>query len=78
MFEWFNNVFTWFKDIADSLLAFFIGLVNGLINIVKAIPQLVSFLYQSFGYLPSVLIAFAALTITISTVYLIVGRETGG
>lgn len=78
MLETLSNFFNWVVEIVGTLFDFLMSIISGLYNIIKSIPLVVTMLTGSIGYLPSTLAAFATITITISVVYLIVGRQTGG
>lgn len=78
MLETLSNFFSWIIDTVSTLFDFLMSIISGLFNIIKSIPLVVTMLTGSIGYLPSTLAAFATITITISVVYLIVGRQTGG
>lgn len=78
MLETISNFFNWFVDLFQTIADFIVNTILGLGNIIKSIPMVISMLTQSIGYLPSTIAAFATITITISVVYLLVGRETGG
>lgn len=49
-------------------------LVVGLVQLFTMIPSAFAMLTYSIGYLPSMLLAFAAVAITISIVFMILGR----
>lgn len=70
MINFFNGVFSFFQTILDMVTY----LVTGLVQIFAMIPQAVHMLTYSIGFLPSMLLAFAAVAITLSIVFLIVGR----
>lgn len=53
----------------------FLGfLVTGLVQLFAMIPSAFTMINYSLGFLPTVLLAFASVAITISIVYLIIGR----
>lgn len=58
----------------ETLLDFVGFLISGLAELLLMIPSAFSMLTYSIGFLPSVLLAFAAVAITISIVFLIVNR----
>lgn len=58
----------------ETLLDFVGFLISGLAELLLMIPSAFSMLTYSIGFLPSVLLAFAAIAITISIVFLIVNR----
>lgn len=61
-------------DFFGTLLKFVEYLVTGLVQLITMIPSAFAMLTYSIGYLPSVLLAFAAVAITLSIVFLILGR----
>lgn len=61
-------------DFFGTLLNFVEYLVTGLVQLITMIPSAFTMLTYSIGYLPSVLLAFAAVAITLSIVFLILGR----
>lgn len=61
-------------DFFGTILDFVEYLVTGLVQLFALIPSAFVMLTYSIGYLPSVLLAFAAVAITLSIVFLILGR----
>ena len=61
-----------------TLIDIVVNFIQQLITFVMLIPVGVNMLVTSVGYLPSILIVFATLSITISVIYLILGRGQGG
>lgn len=61
-------------DFFGTILDFVEYLVSGLVQLLAMIPSAFALLTYSIGYLPSVLLAFAAVAITLSIVFLILGR----
>jgi hypothetical protein len=70
LINFFNSVLNFFKTVLDMLSY----LATGLVQMFLMIPKAFTMLTYSIGFLPSVLLAFAAVAITISIVYLIMGR----
>lgn len=58
----------------ETLLDFLGFLIEGLAELLLMIPSAFTMLTYSIGFLPSVLLAFASIAITISIVFLIVNR----
>lgn len=75
MLEWLASALQSLIDVVNSVLGFVLGLVDDLINFFKLLPQLVTLLTSTIGFLPSMLTLFATLSIAISVVFLTVGRE---
>lgn len=61
-----------------TLIDIVVNLIHQLITFVMLIPVGVNMLITSVGYLPSILIVFATLSITVSVIYLVLGRGQGG
>lgn len=61
-------------DFFGTILDMVMYLVTGLVQLFLLIPQAFAMLTYSIGFLPSVLLAFAAVAITLSIIFLIVGR----
>lgn len=58
----------------ETLLDFVGFLIEGLAELLLMIPSSFTMLTYSIGFLPSVLLAFASIAITISIVFLIINR----
>lgn len=78
MLETLQNAFQKISNFFDTIIDFLSSLVGGFINLFKTLPLVKSFASSAISSLPSFLLAFATITILISIVYLIVGRQTGG
>lgn len=57
-----------------ALMSFIVNIVSGLLYMIGMIPKAFAVISMSFGYMPAVLVTFAAAGIAISIVYLIIGR----
>lgn len=58
----------------ETLLDFVGFLIEGLAELLLMIPSAFTMLTYSIGFLPSVLLAFASIAITISIVFLLINR----
>lgn len=74
MFKFFD----WIVNTISSLVEFLWTLIKGLIQLISLLPLAVNLLTNSIGVLPSLLVAFATATITISVIFILVGRSAGG
>lgn len=70
MIEFFKSILKAITTVFDMLSY----LVTGLVQLFSMIPSGFAMLTYSIGFLPTVLLAFASVAITISIVYLIIGR----
>ena len=77
MLAWMQTFFSSLGDIINSLIQFVTGVVNGLFSLIKMLPSILSVSSTAVGYLPSLFAAFAALTIAVCVIFLIVGRNVG-
>lgn len=76
-----NYIIDFLKELGSffqTLIDMVVNLIQQLITFVMLIPVGVNMLVTSVGYLPSILIVFATLSITISVIYLVLGRGQGG
>lgn len=76
-----NYIIDFLKELGSffqTLIDMVVNLIQQLITFVMLIPVGVNMLITSVGYLPSILIVFATLSITISVIYLVLGRGQGG
>lgn len=70
-----------FSDIINfigSAVSFVWQTITGVIRLISLIPEGTAALTNAVGYLPSIIATFAATTITISVIFIIVGRNGGG
>ena len=70
MIEFFTSMLNAITTLFDMVSY----LVTGLVQLFAMIPSGFALLTYSIGFLPTVLLAFASVAITISIVYLIIGR----
>lgn len=61
-------------DTIVSLLAFLANIISGSFQLLRLIPQSMQFLTYSLSAVPAVVSAIAAALVSVSVVYLIVGR----
>ena len=62
----------------ETALDMAVNFIQQTLIFIKLIPVGVNMLVTSVGYLPSILIVFATLSITVSVIYLVLGRGQGG
>ena len=51
-----------------------VNLLVGIYQMIIMIPSALSMLLYSVGYMPSVILAFAVAMVTVSVVYMVIGR----
>lgn len=78
MFDLLHNFIAWLSDIGRSVITFFESVVKGLSTMISSFPRIMSVTSNAIGYLPSIFAVFITITIIVSIVYIIVGRNTGG
>ena len=72
--EFLKELGSFFTTLIDVVVNFF----QQLVTFVRLIPIGVGMLVTSVGFLPSILVVFATLSITISVLYVVLGRGQGG
>jgi len=75
MLEWLQNFFVSFGSVIESLISFVVSLVQSLFDLVKMLPTMITITTSSIGYLPDMVMLFATLSISVSVIYLIAGRN---
>lgn len=58
----------------ESIALFIKSLVEGLVFLVTSIPSATSYMADVFAYVPSVLLPFVTVCVSISIIFLIAGR----
>lgn len=69
-----NEIITFIGSLIDLV----VKIVTGLVQLLQMIPSMVQTLNGSLSLLPSILVAFASVTITVAVIFIILGREGGG
>lgn len=78
MLESIFNAVDWLVSTLSTFFQFVVSLIEGLLNIIASFPAVVNMITQSISHLPPTIAAFAGITISICTMYVLVGRDTGG
>lgn len=74
-------IVSWIKELSGvlgALLQFIVSLVNGLLNLIEALPSYISQLTTCVSYLPEQLITWFSIGLTVTVIFLILGRRDGG
>lgn len=71
MISFFQQAIDFFK----LLLDFLINIVHSLLTLLTQIPRWVAFTTTLFGFLPSVLLSFALFAVSLSVIFLLIGRN---
>ena len=69
-----NEIITFIGSLIDLV----VKIVTGLVQLLQMTPSMVQTLTGSLSLLPSILVAFASVTITVAVIFIILGREGGG
>lgn len=76
--QYIIDLFTSLFDIFTSAWKAIGNIVQGLFVFLKNLPQALSLLTNSVMTLPPLVYTFAVVFISISVIYLVLGRDTGG
>lgn len=68
----------WIIDTLQNVFTFVISLFTDFIEVLKVIPGVLSAITSAIAFLPDIVTVFAVLTITISVIYVMAGRDQGG
>lgn len=77
MFQFLQNAFLYIQDILNSVIEFFKGFINGLVHLFQLFPKITSLTTHAIGAVPSIFAVFITLTVSITIIYIIVGRNVG-
>lgn len=69
-----SGIWDFIQTLSDALMQFF----DSLFAIIRNLPTTLSFLTGAIAGLPSFVIAFATITLSITIAYFIANRRTGG
>lgn len=78
LLEKISDFFTWVVDTVKALIEFVWTIIDGTLQLLGLIPEATKTLTTSITHLPPILLGFAGATITVSVIFLIVGRNSGG
>lgn len=72
------NCFEFLITTIRTIWDFFVGLLENLLMLIEYLTIVAEICYETIESMPSWLQSFAIITILISVLYMILGRETGG
>ena len=78
MLQWIQDFFTSIGNMIGGLLNLIVTAGQGLLTLVQMLPSLISDMSFAVGLLPTVLVTFFSISLTVTIIYLILGRGTGG
>ena len=68
------NVLMQIKEFFVSIAMLIFNLLRGIFYMLRMIPNALTMLNYSVGFMPTVLVSFALALISVSVVYMIIGR----
>ena len=71
-------MFEWLQGIISSVSDFFNGFIDSTVKFFEYLSFAKDYALTLVGFLPAWLKAFAIITITVSVIYLVIGRDSGG
>ena len=69
------SFFQWIADLFGILFDFVVNFLESIINFFKIIPTVLTFITASIGYLPSAVMIYATVAVTVAIVLLVLGRS---
>jgi len=76
--QWFisliKGIFTTFGSVFNLLKSAFMGLIS----LLEMLPMLIRDMSMAVGLLPTVLVTFFSISLTVTIIYLVLGRGKGG
>ena len=77
MLEGIFGFFEWLATLLQIVIDFIVNLIENLIAFFQLVPSVLVFVGSAISYLPSSIMIFATVGITVSVMYLILGRDDG-
>lgn len=68
------DAFQQFFSFLETLVKFVVNFIESIIQFLGMLPSCISMLMDSIAYLPSHVMVFATISITVSVIFIIVGR----
>lgn len=75
MLEGIFEFVQWLGTIIETVFNFFANILTSFISFFKIIPTIIIFITSSIGYLPSMVMVFATVSITVAIIFLVLGRN---
>ncbi len=76
--QFITDFIDWIKNLIDTVVDFFTGFIENLVLLFKYIGIAANMAYDLIAGLPDWLQVFGTVTIVVSVIFMILGRETGG
>lgn len=76
--QFLTDFIDWIKNLIDTVVDFFTGFIENLVLLFKYIGIAANMAYDLIAGLPDWLQVFGTVTIVVSVIFMILGRETGG
>ena len=73
-FSWIGDFFTMLWDLIVSVVTFVITMITGLIEFLQLLPTGLKLLVDCVGYVPMIIGAFVAVSVTVSVIFITLGR----
>lgn len=76
--QFLTDFIDWIKNLIDTVVDFFTGFIENLVLLFKYIGIAANMAYDLIAGLPDWLQVFGTVTVVVSVIFMILGRETGG
>ena len=76
--QFITDFIDWIKNLIDTVVDFFTGFIENFVLLFKYIGIAANMAYDLIAGLPDWLQVFGTVTIIVSVIFMILGRETGG
>lgn len=71
MFNFFNSLLAFLETLGHMVFSY----IKSFLDLLLSIPRMLTFLFASFGYLPEFVAPYAFIIVSLSVIYLIIGRK---
>lgn len=71
MFNFFNSLLSFLETLGHMVYSY----ITSFFDLLASIPRMIEFLFGAFAYLPAFVAPYAFIIVSLSVVYLIIGRK---
>lgn len=71
MFNFFNSILAFLETIIHMVYSY----ITSFLDLLLKIPVMIAYLFDAFAYLPAFVAPYAFIIVSLSVIYLIIGRK---
>lgn len=71
MFNFFNSILTFLETFGHMVFSY----IKSFLDLLLSIPRMIQYLFDAFAYLPQFVAPYAFIIVSLSVIYIIIGRK---